>query len=152
MKKLLLSAILCMATSFAAMQAQKVPALQVGDEVPVALRSGLIIQLNGADGIAIDGKSYPLGTAFGAVMADESDVANVIVENSALKAWITGGTLHVESYDKPVGLIRIFNIAGQSIRTVPASGGQNVLSEPLGLPKGFYIVKINGKAYKLLNR
>lgn len=151
MKRFFLVAIVCMAGAAAMHAQEKVPALKVGSEVPVALKSGLVIELNGADGIIIEGKKYPLGMSFGGVMANSGDVSNVIVENADMKIWISDGTLYVESSKQSIGLIQVYSVTGQLVKNINATG-QNLVTETLGLARGFYIVKIGAKTYKLMNK
>ena len=57
--------------------------------------------------------------------------------------WASAGTLYVNAATP--GLINIYSVTGQLIRTEAISG-----SYTLSLPKGLYLVQLNGKTYKVI--
>ena len=57
--------------------------------------------------------------------------------------WAAGGTLYVNA--AAPGQIKIYSITGQLYRTEYVSG-----SFTLPIPKGVYIIQLNGKAYKVI--
>ncbi len=63
---------------------------------------------------------------------------------TADKVWASAGTLYVETANSAV--LSIYSVTGQLVQQVQVNGtGQ------LALPKGLYIVQLNGKAYKIVN-
>ena len=63
---------------------------------------------------------------------------------SADKVWAAGGTLFVEAAN--AGTLSIYSVTGQLYNQAAVSG-----SYSLALPKGLFIVQLNGKAYKVVN-
>ena len=60
------------------------------------------------------------------------------------KVWASGGTLYMETATPAT--ISVYSITGQLVKQVFVNGSDNVT-----LPKGLYIVQMNGKAYKVVN-
>ena len=57
--------------------------------------------------------------------------------------WGSGGTLYVKSAN--AGTLSIYNVTGKLCKQVSVSGDYTVT-----MPKGLYIVQLNGKAYKVV--
>jgi hypothetical protein len=66
---------------------------------------------------------------------------SLLPKENIVKAY--GGTLSV--YAATPGTLAIYSITGQVYETTNISGSYSISS----LPKGYYIVKLNGKAYKV---
>ena len=73
---------------------------------------------------------------------DPDHTGNEVV--SADKVWSASGTLFVEAA-KP-GTLSVYSVTGQLYNQVAVSGNYT-----LALPKGLFIVQLNGKAYKVVN-
>jgi hypothetical protein len=67
--------------------------------------------------------------------------ANTTLTGDAV--WASGGTLHVTA--AKAGVLSIYNITGQLYKVASVTG-----SYTLSMPKGVYIVQLNGKAYKVI--
>ena len=59
------------------------------------------------------------------------------------KVWGSGGTLYVNT--AKAGTLSIYSVTGQLCKTVTVSGSYTAT-----MPKGLYIVQLNGKAYKVV--
>jgi len=73
---------------------------------------------------------------------DGEQTGNLLVAKN--NVWAASGTLFVET-DSPATL-SVYSVTGQLVNQVSVSG-----STSLPLPKGLYIVQLNGKAYKVIN-
>jgi hypothetical protein len=71
----------------------------------------------------------------------DGTTANTTVTADAV--WAAGGTLYANAANP--GTISIYNITGQLYKIESISG-----SYTLSMPKGIYIVQLNGKAYKVV--
>jgi hypothetical protein len=72
---------------------------------------------------------------------DNGETANTTITGDAV--WAAGGTLYVQTAN--AGTLAIYNITGQLYKVENISG-----SYTLSMPKGVYIVQLNGKAYKVV--
>jgi hypothetical protein len=72
---------------------------------------------------------------------DNDETANATITGDAV--WAAGGTLYIQAAN--AGSLAIYNITGQLYKAETISG-----SYTLSMPKGLYIVQLNGKAYKVV--
>lgn len=72
---------------------------------------------------------------------EDGETGNATVEKDAI--WAAGGTLYVKTGTP--GTLSIYTITGQLYKQDAISG-----SYTLSMPKGIYIVQLNGKAYKVV--
>ena len=73
---------------------------------------------------------------------ESGETANMTILTDAL--WASSGSLIVQAV-KP-STLSIYTVTGQLYKQMPVSGNIS-----LPLPKGLYIVQLNGKAYKIIN-
>jgi hypothetical protein len=66
---------------------------------------------------------------------------NLAVQSDAV--WASGGTLYVKA--AVPGILSVYSVTGQIQETKTVSGSSSLSN----LPKGYYIVKLNNKAYKV---
>ena len=109
---------------------------------------------NKKGGIKIDNKengSYDVTVAplmgvmtltISSVTTESDEVSNGFIAG-ADAVWAAGGMLYVKSAEQ--GTLSVYSITGQLNKQIPVSG-----SYSLALAKGIYIVKLNGKAYKVV--
>ena len=96
----------------------------------------LITIKNIVEAILIDIKSVT------ATNSEEGNVGNIgITPNNV---WSATGTLYVQT--STPSTLSIYSVTGQLITQTTVSGNYSMT-----LPKGLYIVQVNGKAYKILN-
>ncbi len=72
---------------------------------------------------------------------EEGQTANVSVSGDAV--WASGGALYVKTAN--VGMLSVYTVTGQLYKQVAVSGSYTTT-----MPKGLYIVQLNGKAYKVV--
>lgn len=72
---------------------------------------------------------------------DDGETGNATLATDAV--WAAGGTLYAKT--ATTGSLSIYSITGQLYKTESISG-----SYTLSMPKGIYIVQLNGKAYKVV--
>ena len=72
---------------------------------------------------------------------DDGTTGNKAIATDAV--WSSGGTLYVQAADQ--GTLSVYTVTGQLCNKTTVSG-----SYSLALPKGLYIVQLNGKAYKIV--
>ena len=68
---------------------------------------------------------------------------------SQARIRLSGGVIHVEA--EPGSVVTLYNISGQSVQTVTATGGDTQLNVS-GMRKGVYIVKVGNETKKIMNR
>jgi hypothetical protein len=64
---------------------------------------------------------------------------------SSTRVWSSGNDLHIEAAGS--GQVQIYALTGALVKTLAVSAGENV--ERITLPKGIYIVRLEGKSYKI---
>ena len=74
-------------------------------------------------------------------LGDGDQTATGVVTEDAV--WGSGGTLYVKAAN--AGTLSIYSMTGQLYKTVSVTGDYTV-----AMPKGLYIVQLNGKAYKVV--
>jgi hypothetical protein len=72
------------------------------------------------------------------------DVGNVSVVTSN-RVWSSDNNLYISS--TATGQAQIYALTGSLVKTLSVSAGENI--ERITLPKGIYIVKLEGKSYKV---
>ena len=72
----------------------------------------------------------------------ESDITGIIAPFGD-KVWASGGTLFVKTAN--AGKLSIYSATGQLCKTTSVNGNYSAT-----MPKGLYIVRLNGKAYKVI--
>ena len=87
----------------------------------------------------------PLTVTIGYEAAPESGEGDPTGSNvfSEDKVWGSGGTLYVNAAN--TGTLSIYSITGQLCKKITVSGSYNAT-----MPKGLYIVQLNGKSYKVV--
>jgi hypothetical protein len=104
---------------------------------------------NGSYEVTIRGVQYNFGIFIKKLLDTESntgggnegETANTVLTADAV--WSSGGVLYVNA--AKAGSLSIYNITGQLYKVATVSG-----SYTLSMPKGVYIVQLNGKAYKVV--
>jgi len=86
--------------------------------------------------------NYKISITSVTATSEEEITGNQLVVKNAV--WAASGRLFVQT-DTPATL-SIYSVTGQLVKQVPVSG-----SSSLALPKGLYIVQLNGKAFKVIN-
>lgn len=79
----------------------------------------------------------------GLIGSDDGSNGNLILTKDAV--WAAGGQLYVKSATP--AKLEVYSVTGQ-LQKVNVVSGSATLS---GLPKGIYLVKLNGKTYKVIN-
>jgi hypothetical protein len=64
---------------------------------------------------------------------------------SSNRVWSSGNNLYIEAAGS--GQVQIYALTGALVKTLAVSAGENV--ERITLPKGIYIVRLEGKSYKI---
>ena len=79
---------------------------------------------------------------YGEAELESDETGNEAIASDAV--WAAAGTLNVQAANP--GLLSIYAVTGQLYKQIPVSGNFSAV-----LPKGLYIVQLNGKAYKIVN-
>jgi len=81
-------------------------------------------------------------TSVGSSSGEGSETANKFIAPDAV--WTASGMLNVQTATPAT--LSVYSVTGQLVKQVVVNGNQPIL-----LPKGLYIVQLNGKAYKVIN-
>jgi hypothetical protein len=80
---------------------------------------------------------------------DGDDTGFELISKEKTGMELKDGTLSLDM--KSDGTVTLYDAAGKTVRTIAVRAGQNSVS--LGeMPKGMYIVKVNGSSQKILNK